>query len=86
MFHQPYYCYYAAMVKEKRKGQYLALALPWDDPAVIEAAVEGYKDLEPNHERCMRLARGAQIKMSLVYKHRGRRMSEGWGVVRSHHL
>ena len=50
----------ATMVKEVNKGQWVAMANPWDDEDSIQAATSNYTDL-PNQARCMRGAHGSQI-------------------------
>ena len=65
--------------EEMNQGQYMALAYPWDEEEVIKAAVKDYgaMALQPTRDRLIRATRGSQIKRSLIYKRRGRRMDGG---------
>ena len=57
----------------------MALANPWDEEEVIKEAVKDYQGLFflPTRAQVMRATRGSQIKRSLIYKRRGRRMDGG---------
>ena len=61
------------------QGQYVALANPWDEEEVIKEAVKDYGVLvlQPTRDRVMRATCGSQIKRSLIFKRRGRRMDGG---------
>ena len=63
-------CMYVCMYRDRQtdrqdinKGQFMALAFPWDEEEIITAAVEGYRAprLQPNREQVMRATRGSQI-------------------------
>ena len=66
-------------MQEMNEGQFRALACPWDEEEVIEANAKGYEapGLQPDRDRVMRATRGSQIKRSLIFKRRGRRMDGG---------
>ena len=66
-------------MQEMSQGHLVALANPWDEEEVIKEAVKDYgvEVLQPTRDRVMRATRGSQIKRSLIYKRRGRRMDGG---------